>query len=80
MAIWLQAVKVLAKSLVCHSLQGYEVGSAVKMDGQGARHSEIDFEIQKRAMLCYSILALVSTSSYTSAPGMAQAFHNIRWQ
>ena len=24
--------------------------------------------------------ALVSVSLYTSAPGMAQAFHNIRWQ
>ena len=49
-------------------------GSAVKMDGQGARHSQIDFEIPKDAMLCYSILALVSIGSYTSAPWNGTSF------
>ena len=38
------------------------------MDGQGARHSQIDFEIPKHAMLCYSIHASVSISSYASGP------------
>ncbi len=46
----------------------------MKTDGKGARHSQIDLEIQKRAMLYYSIQALVSTSSYTAAPWNGTSF------